>query len=518
MKALHLKILIMLTILEGVLALLLSLADPSDPENAWLFGLSKTRMALLAFGFCGLILLVSLTIRIFRDSHWSGRISERISSLLTNRTFSFGTNLFVVQSGLLVLLLALVECFLLTWLSIPTPARPFIAWGMLVCMQTWILFRLVFSKKYQEQRTFMYSFQNRWKECSPAQRKTVSILLVIALVYFSLFIPFNLQGANNPDTFLIYGGDEYVIYPIVVNMLTPGETVSSTLYRVIVYEEYHYGYPFFLSSALVLLIPRIINGADFAQQTEVSLLLLRQFVSVLPMILSILILVYIVTGFKSVARSVSLFVFLLFIPGVVKYNVRFWHPDSLMLLFVMLTILFLQRDRLRFGKHFFFAAIACGLATATKLYGIFFFLAIGGYLVAGLIQKIHIKHIATAALGFLVLMTVTILISTPFLAVPSARNNLARIMEDKSYELKFGYDEPDPEGVYQTGFVNWMRYFEKYYTQPYFFYFLAFTLAIGSLIGSEKYLSSRVIITSLLFALFTSNFQLRNGSCFYTNP
>jgi 4-amino-4-deoxy-L-arabinose transferase-like glycosyltransferase len=262
------------------------------------------------------------------------------------------------------------------------------------------------------------------------------------------------------------------------------------MYRLFIYEDYHYGYPFYALSALVLLVPRLVFGGSFAGHTRINLLLLRQMASVLPMILSIFVLVYIVTRFKSWARAVSMFVVLLLIPGVVKYNERFWHPDSLLLLFIVLTFYFLQRDRLRFGRNFYLAAVTCGLATATKLYGFFFFLAVGGYLLAGLVYRVlGFRKMILAGLLFVLTMSVTVLLANPFLIDSEARARMVAIMQDKNAEMAHGYNEPDLQHIYRTGLEVWMPFFEQHYTQGYFFFFLFLALAAGSLWGSETHLN-----------------------------
>ena len=79
--------------------------------------------------------------------------------------------------------------------------------------------------------------------------------------------------------------DEAITYPYVVHMLTPGKDIHETWWRLIIYGDYHYGYPFYFYSMLVLLPVRIIYGPNFTAHTQLNLLLLRQLVSVLPIII-----------------------------------------------------------------------------------------------------------------------------------------------------------------------------------------------------------------------------------------
>ena len=196
-----------------------------------------------------------------------------------------------------------------------------------------------------------------------------------------------------------------VIYPILVDTLTAGETFSATLYHIFIYEDYHYGYPFYALSQLVLLPVALLAGAGFAERTQLNLLLLRQLVSVLPLLLAGLVAVGIATRLRSTWKAALLYLVILTAPGIYTYNIRFWHPDGLNALFVVLVIFFLARDRLRFGRNFYLAAVLCGLSIATRLYGAFFFLSVGGCLLAGLLQKrIRFRQALLHGVGFILVM------------------------------------------------------------------------------------------------------------------
>jgi len=68
---------------------------------------------------------------------------------------------------------------------------------------------------------------------------------------------------------------------------------------------------------MVLLPLRLILGAGWEAHTPVIVLILRQMINVLPMLAAIWILVWLQTRFKSTLKSISLFLFLAAIPGVV---------------------------------------------------------------------------------------------------------------------------------------------------------------------------------------------------------
>jgi len=210
-------------------------------------------------------------------------------------------------------------------------------------------------------------------------RTILLILLLLGAGYFVLFWFPNSTGARDFNMTFIFEQDEPAQYPHVVRMLEPGKTFNQTLYRIFAYQHYYFGFPYYGYSALVLLPVKLFVGWE---NVSLNMLLLRQFVSTLPMIIAIILLVYLQTRFRSYFKSILLFVILLAVPGVV-FNDMWIHPDSLTFLFIVLTFFFLDRDELRFGKNFYFAALACGLAVATKLIGLFFFLVIPFYIFLG---------------------------------------------------------------------------------------------------------------------------------------
>ena len=222
---------------------------------------------------------------------------------------------------------------------------------------------------------------------SAVQKKNLYILLAIGAVYFILFFFPNATGAENEHMMLVFSNDETIIYPYVMRMLEFGKDIHEIWGRLIIYGDYHYGYPFYFVSFLVLLPVRLIFGDQYTAHTQLNMLLMRQFVSTLPMILALGMVTYLQTRLKSTWRSIVLFVFLLFVRGFVFQNLSWWHPDALAVLMVVLTIFFLDRDKLHFGKNFYFAAFTCGMATAIKLVGFFFVFAIAAILLGGLFQR-----------------------------------------------------------------------------------------------------------------------------------
>lgn len=285
--------------------------------------------------------------------------------------------------------------------------------------------------------------------------------------------------------------DEHITYPWVMRMVTPAENTFESLRHWIAYQDYHYGYPFYLLSALVVLPFRDVSGFLGMSQTQFHLLLLRQMINVLPITTAIILLVYLQTRFRSRARAITLFIFLACIQGVFRSNITWWHPDSLAILAVVLTFFFLDRDRLSFGHNFFLAAAACGFASGTKMLGWFFFLTIAGYITAGLIsRKLEFKRAVIYATLFIAVMGATIIFSNPLLLHGETRQRYIEIQSKVSEESTHGWKDED---TYETGIASWMPYLEKWYGYPLFFVFALASLAAGCLNGAESFLNRLIL-------------------------
>lgn len=267
------------------------------------------------------------------------------------------------------------------------------------------------------------------KKAEPSQRLTFWILVLIGAVYFCAMIPFNLTGAETAEMLAVFEVDEYAQYPHLLRMLTPGNGLYQTLRNFFIYLHYYYGFPFYFWSA-VFVLPLRLAGA--VGNTRLTICVLRQMLSVLPMILSAGLLTWTAGKFKRILPSVLLDVLLLAMPAVIR-NDLWWHPDSLTLLFLCLTFFFLDRDEMRCGRNFLFAAAACGAAVGTKYLGLYFALAIPGYLICCLVcGKITVgKFFAKAGL-FLLVMAALIIISNPLLLLPQERAEILSVMKQQT--------------------------------------------------------------------------------------
>ena len=298
------------------------------------------------------------------------------------------------------------------------------------------------------------------KEMKKNQEKICFLLIIaIGIIYFCAMIPANLTGAETPEMLEVFEVDEYAQYPHVIRMLTPGKSVYQSIRNFFIYLHYYYGFPFYFWSAVCLLPVRLFGGLN-PENTRIIVCVLRQMLSVLPMILSAGLLTRTLTKFKNILLSVTLDILLLTMPAVIQNNF-WWHPDSLTLLFLSLTFFFLDRDEMRCGKSFLFAAFACGAAIGTKYLGLYFALAIPAYLCccrkAG---TISIGQLFSKAGLFLLVMAAAVLFSDPLLLLPQERAEILGIMKQQTemsgtgiflqYKNEFFADGRLPDWLTQT--------------------------------------------------------------------
>ena len=311
------------------------------------------------------------------------------------------------------------------------------------------------------------------------QKRNLRVIALVGILYFILFIFPNAStmGSNNPIAYL--HKDEFVTYPVVERMLEYSPNLSEAWGRLIIYGDYHWGYPFYFLSMLTLLPLRIIQGADFYNHTEVNILIIRQVISVLPMILTAGVLTYVLTHFRKLWASLFTFLFILTIPAVVRNNMHWWHPDALMILAIALTFLFLDLDKYRLGKYFLLAAAACGLASAIKLFGFFFFLTIPVYLLLTWRRKGTVfKRIILSGLMFVGIMLIVIVLSNPFLFYEGPRGDMLATQAYKSVELSEGYTHEESL-YYSLGPEYWRWTLTTSYGDPNFIVLLLLLLGLA---------------------------------------
>lgn len=237
--------------------------------------------------------------------------------------------------------------------------------------------------------------------------------------------------------------DESALVPIVRRMVSPQPNLLHTVYRFFAYGFYHYGFPLFAPSAILY---KILSWLGQGENMPLVMLTMRQLITVLPMIASLWVLVYMQDQFRS-WRSVALLAFLLSVPAVVQ-NAFWWHPDGLVMLFTSLVLYFLWKDDRQFGRHFYIAAALCGVSVALKVVGLFFFMAIAVILVWGLVEKkLTWKQLFYKGGLFILVMAVAIVFANPYLLITSHRVMAFNTLRREILETSRGYGVIYPRGL-----------------------------------------------------------------------
>jgi hypothetical protein len=323
---------------------------------------------------------------------------------------------------------------------------------------------------------------------NPRQKRIFLILIAMAIADFILMIKPNAAASLNLAMVRMFEPDETAQLTPLLNMLAPADSLVQTLKNFFLYQYYFYGFPFFGISALTIL-PLKLAGA--LGSIPLVMLTLRQAVSVLPMLIALLMLVYLQDGFRTY-RSVVLYAFLLSVPAVLA-NHFWWHVDSLVFLMIVLVMYFLVKDDLRFGRNFLIAAALTGCATATKLMGVYFFLTIASLLVIGFVQqKVPFKKLLTSALLFLGIMGLAYLVSNPFLASYWAREEYKLIFSRQMSMLSEGYGV-----VYEKGPAQAWPIMRQYYGE-WFFLLAALAAALWGMFKSPNKLLHVIILAWLI--------------------
>ena len=340
---------------------------------------------------------------------------------------------------------------------------------------------------------------------NPQQKRNFTLTLIIALAAFILLALPNAAASENLAMIRMFEPDEAAPLPSVLNMIAPAGGITQALRNFIFYQYYFYGFPYFAVSAVMLLPLRILGQLG---NYPVIMLVLRQMVSVLPMLIGLLILVYLQDGFRTY-RSPILFTFLLFVPAVLANNL-WWHVDGLVFLLIMLVIYFLRKDNLRFDKHFLIAAALIGCATAAKLVGLYFFLAIAILLAIGwLEEKVPLKKLILMALLFLLVMGLAYLISNPFLVSYWAREEYKMTFEKQMGWLSEGYGV-----VYEKGPDAAWPVIHQYYGQQIFLLVTLYMLIWGAIKSRDKLLHTIIlawIIPVMISVVYFTHFKFQYG-------
>lgn len=325
------------------------------------------------------------------------------------------------------------------------------------------------------------------------QNKILVVLVSMAIAIFAIFYFPNRAASENLSMIQMFEPDESAPLPYLIKMIAPAENLDKTLRQFIFYEYYFYGFPYFGYSALVLLP---LQWLEKSSDLSMVMLALRQFVSVLPAILGLLLLVYMQDRFRTY-RSIVLFGVLLTVPAVLHNNF-WWHPDGMVILLTAVIIFLLQRDNLSFGRNFFGAAFFCGVLTAAKLVGAYYFLAVGLVLFLGLfLKRISWKKFIWLSTAFIAIMAVSFVIANPFLLSSWGRIDYWNKFKLENSLLSEGYGI-----VYQKGLAAAWPTIHQYYGSAVFILVAIGAAVWGAIRGPQRLLHALILATGLPLTMF----------------
>ena len=333
------------------------------------------------------------------------------------------------------------------------------------------------------------------------QRRVILVLGLLSLAAFLLFSIPNSKASDNLAMVTMFEPDEAVMLPVIQRMIGPYPDLLHMVYRFIAYSFYSYGFPHFAPSALVYKALSL-----FGQETNMPLLMLalRQIITVIPMLASLWLLVYMQDQFKT-WRSAALFGFMILVPAVVQ-NGFWWHPDGQVMLYSSLVLFFLWKDQLQFGRYYYIAAAVCGVLVAIKVVGFFFFLTIGTVLVLGLAsKKLNLRQFFVKAGIFILIMAAAILVASPHLLIPKHREFAFTILKREIFETSKGYGV-----LYEKGLAAAWPTIRDYYGEA-LFLLITLGLSIWGLWKRENRLLRVLILTWFIplstHLLFFSHFK-----------
>ena len=323
-------------------------------------------------------------------------------------------------------------------------------------------------------------------------------LVVISVLFIGFYGILNKTGTANLAMVRIFEPDEAAVLPVIQEMVTPKANLENFLRGFVFYGYYFYGFPFFGLSGLVALP---FEGFGQLSNIQALMLALRQAVSVLPMLIGLLILVYLQDGFKS-ARSIVLYLFLLIIPATLQ-NGLWLHPDGLVVLLSSLILLLLVLDNRSLGKLFFLSAAVCGILIATKLVGAFFFLAVGVTIIWSLVEKkVTWKKALLSSVAYILILVLFFVLANPFLLSSWARTEYLNVARKQADLLANGYGV-----VYEKGLISSLQTLRHYYGELIFLISALVLTFIGLFNKQRRFLSALILSWFVPLTVYISFFS-----------
>ena len=329
----------------------------------------------------------------------------------------------------------------------------------------------------------------------------VWVLVFLTVLIFCVYIIPNQSASLNRAMVSMFEPDEGAVYDVIDRMTLPKGRLDEQFLRFILYDFYHYGFPFFGLAGLTALPFRLTGNFG---NTPALMAAMRQVVSVLPSLLGILLLVYMQDRFSS-WRSIALFLLLNLLPGIVQNNL--WlHPDGLAFFFSTVVIYYLWRDRSQFTKYFFVAAFFCGVLIATKLIGVYFFLTIATLLIIGIVRKeLNFKQAVGKGLLFMLVMGLGVLVANPFMLDFQAFRKYAFTFLREMNQITKGYDL-----AYVTGISAAIKPLQEAYGKLYFVLLIIMAMVYGAFRAKDRHLYTILLtwfIPLTMVVLFVSHFK-----------
>lgn len=321
-------------------------------------------------------------------------------------------------------------------------------------------------------------------------------LFLLAAAAFLILGIVNFRSSDNLAMVQVFQPDEATQLPFALDMIQDTTTLEQALRQFIFYKHYYYGFPFFAYSAIVLLPLKWLN---LLSNMPLTMLVLRQAVSVLPTLVALLLLVYMVDRFRTY-RSIVIFLFLFLIPGTFQ-NSLWWHPDGMVLFLVALVLFLLWKAEGQLNRYFYFAAAVCGILTATKLIGVFFCLAIAIYLLRFFIKTRQAKQTILSGVIFISIMVAAFLISNPFLLSEWARQDYYWMLKGQQQSLSQGF-----QIVYAKGLTASLPVINQYYGSMILVFAVA-TAIFGIVSQKTRELSILIIAWVLPLTIYVTKFS-----------
>jgi len=491
-------IFIRLLALQGGAALVWYFWKPSEPENILLMGLSAPR---LVVGTAFTILIIGLLWLSISRANWLARQREWLDEKLSDGPRAVW---FAIGLGLGALFFA--GAYLFTWLFFPAHLRAMFAWLGFVMLESAMLGAWLFPHAFRGAWRRWWTSLAFWRGWNRAQLATLLIMVVMGLAYFLAFVPDNFGYNPRTGRWTDMNTDEEMTYIPLSQMYAPADTLSERLYYLVVYEDYHYGYPFYAVSALALLPNWLAYGDTLMEHWLVNVFVLRMVLNIPPVLIAAGLMSWVFTRFRRPLYALGLFALVLSMHAFVGHNLRFWHPDALVVLFSALTLFLLDRDDQRYGVNFYLAAAACGLAAGTKLFGFFFALAIPVYILWGVVnRRIGWRQALISAAGFVAVLLFVFVVSNPFLFHSAARERAWAIMTEKTGELDQGYAY-DPDGIYRVGLGAWLPFLTRAFGPAVLLVFLLACGVWGAVRGPRRATSTAVLLWFALNAVYLIGF------------